>query len=598
MMNSVRKTLLLSTAVAVVLTQPGFVVQAAGPDELMIENMTQSHVSAQSSAFDDPIALQKQNEKLQRSVIAETLIKETEEGKVASSLLTNMQDTILRMNDLSYNLVKGGGKFLEFSTNEMENLQKEGWVIRSFTGLEGDRSTFEDLSGIVCYNRAQNVITVVYHGTANNAEGWETNFDGQLVKGNQIQKVMTKDLFEETRATLKAVAEKSNITELKTFLKSKMKSEEFGKDTIVQAQQMVEKLMAENKLEAEIGNDMLHQFKMKLDICDYLEKTGCKIEGDVHSGFAKKYYSTKQEVMCLLKEFVDTMTPEQKKNVKVVFSGHSQAGGTGNLALADIAANHGKELFGSGFDNKNSGTFNGYFLSAARAGTKDFVKWAHDYVGQDNIARQNVAGDPVPIAAVDSEMGKFVRKNLPAAGKILSKEASGYADTGHLLYQDWREGEKLARACYETDGVSIEDFKTLDTAIHDVLSNVLDEKDIPEALITYKSNRSSWNPFNAFSKLSNLWSAKGTIQAALKDEHMKAKLENLFERRLAYFHLGHYKEGVGATFDPRVVDRNLNGMLKRGAEQDQYKAAQRAEAKKLEKEEARAKYLKVSKKDN
>jgi hypothetical protein len=233
MINNIRKTLLLSTAVVVALTQPGFVAFADPKTELLNDNMSQPHHSATVSAIlDDPITLQKQAENLKRSVPA-------------------MEDTIERMNVLSSKLIKGDDNFLRFSPSELDNLNNEGWVIRGYSGGKGDKSDFEDLSGIVCYNRDQNVITVVDQGTPGNAEDGVNN--------------------------------------------------------------------------------------------------------------------TKQKVLGLMKEIVDTMTPWQKKNVKVVFSGYSQADETDKSALADAVAKHGKELFGSGFDNEKSGTFNKYFVSKPQA---------------------------------------------------------------------------------------------------------------------------------------------------------------------------------------------------------------------------------------
>jgi hypothetical protein len=376
------------------------------------------------------------------------------------------------------------------------------------------------------------------------------------------------------------------------------KSKTFGTETIVQAQHMIEKLMVDNKIEAEIGNRLLHNFRMKVELSQYLEKTGCKIEGDVHKGFAKKYYSTKPDVLALMKDIIDTLTPEQKKNVKVVFSGHSQAGGTGSLALADITANHGKELFGPDFDNKKSGTFNGYFLSGARTGDEEYANWVHKHVGKDYIARQNVAGDPVPVALVDEEVQKIVLK-IPALGKILVEAAGGYADTGHLLYEDGAEVGRRANALFVEEGLSIDEFSKLDTFIRDLLSFKLNKEDIPQALIS-NSVSSSWNPV---AKLQNLWNnykiGQMIYSAAQGDKQSQAMLDQLLTMRFGHFHYGHFKKETGtAGFDPKIIGRDLDKYLEYGRQHELTKENALQKAKEAEKQASRDKTFKNLKKDN
>jgi hypothetical protein len=560
-------------------------------EEVSIEERLRSHHQAPHAVFSDEQIdrLHKATEQMKQNISIH-LIRETTNGKVASQLLKNMQDPLLRMNELSYNMVKGGGKFLQFAVNEQEKLQAEGWTIKGFTGLEVDRSTFEDLSGIVCYNPSLNVITVVYHGTANNAEGWETNFDAHKIEGKKVLKELQKDMYDETRKSLKAVSQKSNITELKKFLKD-IESKDFGKENILQAQKMVEQLVAENKIETELGNHLLHQFRMKVDLIDYMEKTGVKVEGEIHKEFTKKYYSTKQEVLGLLKETLATMTPEQKKNVKIIFSGHSQAGETGNLALADITTNHGKELFGADFDNQKSGNFNGYFLSAARVGDKNYAKWIHQNVGRDFIARQNVAGDPVPIAAADEQVTQLFQK-IPAAGKILAKAAGNYEDTGHLLYDDGHEAWTRAKEIYKEEGVLLRDFEDLDNAIHHLTRYIIDEEKIPQALVSNKTKHSSWNPFAKIQDWWNVYSMGRKIQNALSDENEKAQLEKLLNRRFSHFHYGLEIDAMGPVFSPAVVGRDLDKMLEYGRQQELSKAQKHVEAKKSAKTAIQDKFKK------
>ena len=482
------------------------------------------------------------------------------EGRVeVSAFLKDMQDTLLQMNELSYNIVKGGGKYMEFNVDDMEKLQKGGWKIKGFTGLEGRRNTFGDLSGIVCYHPEKNVITVVYHGTASNKEGWETNFDGQRLKPWKIQQEFTRDLFEEALKEIKTASKNSGVKEFKKFLEDKIEHEDLSMANILKAQAMIETLAAKGDIDSELGEDLLHAFKLKLEVMNYVQEKGCKFAGQVHRGFLKKYLSTKQEVLGLLKEHLSTMTTEQKQKVKIVFSGHSQAGGTGSLALADLCANHGKELFGPEFDNSKSGTFYGYLLSAARAGNKAYAEWMRSSIGETNIVRQNVHGDPVPIAAGDHEMANLMRELIPGAGELLSSMAD-YEDAGVYFKDDGTEAWNRARQLYGEKGILLDQFENLDDAVRYIASWIVDEKIIPEG-VANKKESSWWNPF---SKIGTWWNTKNTItliNAARKgDEKAKEKLGLLLERRFAHFHYGHHREGMGAVFTPGVVGRDLDKM--------------------------------------
>lgn len=497
------------------------------------------------------------------SGLVEPLVKITHAGRQVSPFLKDLQDALLRMNDLSYNLVKGAGKYMEFNVNEMEKLQKEGWRIKGFTGLEGRRNTFEDLSGIICYHPEKNVITVVFHGTASNVEGWETNFDGQRFKPWKIQQEFSKDLFEDALQQLKTSgANKSNLKAFKEFMQNKLKHEDLSIVNVNRAKDMLQDLISANRIDNDLGGDLLHRFKLKLEMMEYTAQNGVKVEGEVHKGFFKKYMSTKPEVLGLLKEFINNMTPEQKKAVKIVFTGHSQAGGLGNIALADITANHGKELFGPDFDNRSSGKFYGYLLSAARAGNKDYVKWMHENIGKDYVVRQNVQGDPVPIASGDREMAKLLRELIPGAGEVLSTLAD-YDDVGHLLLDDGNEAWQRAKNLYGKEELSLDEFDKLDDAVHYIASWLVEEKSIPEFITSKKST--TWNPITKIKTWWNTAKAVSLINEARKgDEKARSKLAKLLEQRYAHLHYGHHREGMGAVFTPNVVGRDLDKMLQKG----------------------------------
>jgi hypothetical protein len=583
MMLSLKKKLLLSAAIVVGVSQFGFIASADPVDESQVRH---NHIVPGGPISDNQIAdLKQAASTMKQSVAASPFIIETAEGKKASELLSKMQNDLLTLNNLSYNKVKGGGDYLKFEVHDQEALQAKGWTMKGFTGLEGRYSTFEDLSGLVAHNAKENVIVVALHGTAtvddeltkeNNGAGWQTNFDAEKIPAKQVKQEFTKDLYVKTMKDLKDAAEKENIPELRKFLKS-IKAEEFNGENLEKAKKMIADLMAENKMDLDIGRNILHNIRMKQEIVDYLDKTGCNLEGQIHKGFAKKWYSSKKEVVELLKETLAGMTPEQRRTVKIIITGHSMAGGTGSLAQADLTANHGKELFGEDFDNKTWGTFNGYLLSKARTGDSDYVKFFHKHVGKDYLAVQDCDGDPVTFASGDKEVAKLIHEMIPAAGEILAKSMAGYADEGHYLIDDAQETWERSLALYKDSGIAIDDFATLDEAVNYLASWMVDEKKIPAALVSNKPQRSAWNPLNKFARWYNVYKTGSMIKGAMKgDEKAKKKAATLLGRRLAFIHYGHHDDAMGAVFNPAVVGRDLNKMLARGHEYEKNKEAKHA----------------------
>jgi hypothetical protein len=350
----------MSTAIIVGVNHFGFIASADPVDDAQVKR---AHIAPAGPMSQEQAAHLKQaSATMQKSVRTSQLTDNTASGKAGTKLRT-MQDDLTRLNSLSENLDKGKSRFLDFAVNEQEKLEQEGWRVKGFQGLAA-KSQSGDMSGLVGYNREKNIITVVYNGTADDT-------DGRKVTSKKLIGEVKDDLYAETVKQLNSVADQhgsdTDFADLKKFVKS-LKAKNFGKDQLNEAQDKVQRLVAAKKIDAEEGANLLQQLRAKADFIRYLEQTGCKFEGTVSHATAKQYYSTKQEVLSVIKDITDGMSDAQRKTVKVVVSGGTeQANAVGSLALADLTANHGKELFGQNFDNKTWSTFHAKLDSSADA---------------------------------------------------------------------------------------------------------------------------------------------------------------------------------------------------------------------------------------
>jgi hypothetical protein len=507
-------------------------------------------------------------------------IKVDERGhKTASPLFVDMQETLLRMGDLSYNLAKDGAGHLHLNTVEMARLKSEGWEFKGFYGLEGRRNTYGDLSGLVFYHPIKNVITVVYHGTAGNKDGWGTNFDGQKIKPSKINQEFCKDLFDEVLEEIKDAKLQLSTLGFKKLLKDSIKDETLSLNQARDVYEELKLLISDKKIDAKLGRKLDDIFHDKITLMVDAQEACANLQGEMHKGFLKKYLSTKHEMLNLVKHYM-------KKDTKVILTGHSQAGGVAEIAMVDLAANNGKELYGADFDNKKSGKISGYFLSAARAGDKDFKKWTHNEVGQDQIARQNVNGDPVPIASGDAQFAELIKELIPAVGEAI-QGLLGYDDAGHLLLDAGHETYQRAKEHYGKNKFDLSRFDKVDDAIQYLASYIVDQA--PEFLVGENSK-----PVGFFTSplkwIKQRWSVASMVKliynAKNGDPKAKEALKEVLTKRFAHLHYaidrGEVKgTKIGAVFTPEIVGKDLNKMLKHGAEHEQkrsdVKAAKKAE---------------------
>jgi len=528
-----------------------------------------------------------------------------------SKMLNDIHGDVIEMNELVYHLVKGD---VALSDQDLVRLEANGWQrVGGFSGLEGRFGDFGDiLSGYVMYHPEKNVATIVYHGTATIDDGvvagWETNFDAEKFKSFKLESELVQDNFlkmqkmlEKAKGDLKAKDYKALKQAMnKDQLESILYNETFDLKTMIAYQavfdqnikslrQKMDKKSDKSKTKAYVNrllDEIETSFALKKGLIEDAQDLGFGYAGQTHKGFTKKYLSTKREMLELMREVTS-----KHKDVKFVFSGHSQAGGTGNLALLDIAKNHGEELFGEGFDNKKDARLYGMFFSAARAGDKDYKKEMHSVVGEEFILNQNVHGDPVPIASGDKDIAAKL-KGVPVLGEYFQSLAN-YDDTGMLLLDDPDATFNRAKELYIQEGrFSKKEFDEFEEAMRYVASWAVDPNSIPEFLLSPEEKKEGVKlTFNPLSWLS--WASEKVTAPVLKaseyytivklgnnmrkalggDKEALAKVSAMLEARYAHLHYGFHlkpEEGEadrGAVFTKGIVGRDLNQMLRDGIEQ-------------------------------
>ncbi|MBP6985906.1 MAG: hypothetical protein KBB83_04870 [Alphaproteobacteria bacterium] len=496
------------------------------------------------------------------------LLDDDEPGIRVSTFLKQEQETLLRMNELSYKLIRDADSQIKLALDEMQLLRQAEWEIYPFSGREGRWNTYPDLSGLVLYHAKYNLIIVVYRGTAGNKDGWDTNFDATRTKAKKVQKEFCRDLLDELASIIRNSPQAKSLKELKTIVRNAQETKPSYKNAQATAEKITSYLK-NNAIEESDRDALLKAIAIKMEIMDAVDKLGCNIEGQTHKGFLKKYLSTKREVLDILKSITQKMSKKQKYDLKIVFTGHSQAGGTGNIAMADICANHGKEIFGSDFRNDEDFHFYGYFLSAARIGDKVYKKWVHDHVGKPFIIRQNVEGDPTPVSSGDKKIGQFLH-TIPVVGELLAKNISHYDDTGYLLLDNGHQVWKRAKILYEQEGYDMDSFAETEDTVRYIASWVLmDESAVPKFLAPKQDNTSFfWSPIKwvknriRAAKIANL-----IRQALTGDQDATKELTDLSEvilTRYAHLHYGHYYKDIGAVFSQTIVGRDLDKMALEG----------------------------------
>ncbi|CAM2865368.1 lipase family protein [Legionella worsleiensis] len=498
-----------------------------------------------------------------------------------SIFLKEIQATLLDMNSLSYSIVREGDTYRKEKVEMEKKLEAGGWEINVFYGLEGTHSTHCEPSGYVAFNKERNIICVVYHGTAGNKEGWETNLDSKKVVFAQLNDNFIRDCLNEVSFQLKDTSlfmeisdliynyEKTgyltsneSIKAISKYLQEKLHESLESRKILYQdlASSSAYDVINYLKLLCRIlGNiiqsnkiELLTDFcKIRLDLLENLSRFQSEIiEGNIHAGFLKKYISTKKSLLELVGNAVNDVESARIADLKIVFTGHSQAAATANLALYDLCRHYGAKIFGDGFNNCESNQIIGYFLSAPCVGDRHYAESLYRCVGKHNIIRQQVYGDPVPELLADNQITNEFRQ-LPFIGRAFQNH-TGYADTGYLLLEDYHDTWLRARSLYSSMGNNMSQADRLGPIIR-YYASFYDKSKVP-VFIACPDNE----PESFSDQKESLEFFGSSFTGAFQ------KNRSLFILRYAHLHYGFYRESIGAHFNSDIVGRDLDNLLHRG----------------------------------
>ncbi len=168
---------------------------------------------------------------------------------------------------------------------------------------------------------------------------------------------------------------------------------------------------------------------------DDSDPSGFQFQGKVHRGFLRKYRSASQELMNLIDDQLKVLSEEQRRQLKIYVTGHSQGAALSQLAIGHIvqhlSAYH-PDLLDEDLSNQKINRVNGWFIAAPEVFDSQGKTFIEDtWVGRNNMIRQNARGDAVP--------------NLTQPLNKLT--GSSYSGIGVLLYQNGLETVKKATQC-------------------------------------------------------------------------------------------------------------------------------------------------------
>ncbi|MGI4851187.1 MAG: lipase family protein [Janthinobacterium lividum] len=151
--------------------------------------------------------------------------------------------------------------------------------------------------------------------------------------------------------------------------------------------------------------------------------------GKMHRGFYQRTTAMMANITTQIRSFYQDMSIQDRKNARIMVTGHSQGAALATLVSAMLTENLKDDLLlGKDFDNKKSNTIVSYLLSAPRVGDQKAREWIHATVGKENIIRQNVTGgflsDPVPSGSPGKTMTNLLSK-IPFVGNKLAQRFGG-----------------------------------------------------------------------------------------------------------------------------------------------------------------------------
>jgi hypothetical protein len=408
----------------------------------------------------------------------EPLVIEKNGKPQVTNTFADMAMVNLLANHLSYCLVKGN---VELAEEPMDKLLAMGWEkVGMFSALEGKYLNFSTTAGMVLYHKEKNMYTVVWHGTASNGAGWESNVDAELIEtaGTSLSRNVVSSLNLELHAVLDAeiAANKGNKDLIGTlnYLKSLVNSTEKNAaqlralfdifrnglpdiaDNAYDRNQKSDKDKANALKNVSLKEKIESVFAVKLETLDMVERnqSGMNFEGKTHRGFTLKVASGQEELDQILSRHAQSLNEHQRKSARVVLTGHSMAG-----ALAKISAvalmNRFENIFGQKLDNNKEHRILVHALSAAAVGDENFKNYVEGTLGKANIFDQKCDKDNVPKAFLTNGLHAFL-ESIPIVGKELASltgKYKGYAkQIGYAAVDTYADVKARAEALYPSKG--------------------------------------------------------------------------------------------------------------------------------------------------
>lgn len=159
-----------------------------------------------------------------------TPLIDTENGIVSDRLIQNSKISFLT-EDYAYCVTKGNVQLADQALQKLEAMGCK--LLGSYSALEGKHMNFNTIAGSVFYNSEKNEYFIVWHGTASNEEGWQTNLDFQLVGASEIKDQILQVIRDEVITTLRDEkspwllglfdgAEDPQLSKIMTFVKSNL----------------------------------------------------------------------------------------------------------------------------------------------------------------------------------------------------------------------------------------------------------------------------------------------------------------------------------------------------------------------------------------
>ncbi len=318
--------------------------------------------------------------KFQHSV----LVQEDPEGKITiNPLFARHQETILDMNNLSYAIAKRQGfsdemnRWVEMLNKSSADLQAMPDSTDSFLGMSmitlcemEEREYNQMVRGKIaeCESKINMFgARVERYRTELLSKGWEL----RVIEGRTGYKTIGEDdrRFVEDDRGFVAYHPASNLM------------------TVV-----YHGSRNEYDWETNFDGSKVKAPSVNLELPEFVE---------IHRGFGHAVASTHANAREAILDVVKKLGTEKRQDLKIVYSGHSQGAAVSQAAAVLAAATIGKEIFGPQFNNAESNSFQYYGLSVPRVFAGKVTKtWVEGMFGKDNMIRQNVHGDPVPVSAV------------------------------------------------------------------------------------------------------------------------------------------------------------------------------------------------------